>query len=61
MMAEVPGLQGARSLTPNGGPHGRREFNGFQLVRFGGRWWLVGAAWDVESPGQTIPEEYLDD
>lgn len=37
-----------------------RGINSFQLVRYGGRWWLVNVAWDVESPGQPIPEEYLD-
>ena len=33
--------------------------NTFQLVRRGGRWWIAGIAWDEETSGEKIPEEYL--
>ncbi len=37
-----------------------RGVNSFQLVRFGPRWWIVSVAWDVETPDQAIPREYLE-
>ncbi|NIP77825.1 MAG: hypothetical protein GWM90_00925 [Gemmatimonadetes bacterium] len=36
-----------------------RGVNSFQLVRFGGRWWIASIVWDVEGPDQPIPEGYL--
>lgn len=37
-----------------------RGVNSFQLVRFGGRWWIASVVWDVETPERPIPEEYLE-
>lgn len=39
----------------------QRGINSFQLVRTDGRWWITSIAWDVEGPGNPIPETYLPD
>ena len=36
-----------------------RGINSIQLLRDGGRWWVVTIFWDAERPGLTIPPEYL--
>jgi hypothetical protein len=36
-----------------------RGINSFQLMNDGQRWWVVTIFWQAESPGLTIPEEYL--
>jgi len=35
-----------------------RGINSFQLLRHSGRWWVVTIFWDVERPGNPIPERY---
>ena len=47
----------ARS-TP-GGPPMMRGINSFQLVRHGGRWWVVSILWQAETPQTPIPPRYL--
>lgn len=36
-----------------------RGINAIQLVRDGRRWWIASVAWDVESPNNPIPSQYL--
>jgi hypothetical protein len=36
-----------------------RGINSFQLLHHSGRWWVVTIFWDVERPGNPIPERYL--
>lgn len=36
-----------------------RGINSIQLVRGEGRWWIAHLAWDVERPGNPVPERYL--
>ncbi len=36
-----------------------RGINSFQLMKDGGRYWVVGILWDSERPGLVIPEKYL--
>lgn len=36
-----------------------RGINSFQLMNDGQRWWVVTIFWQAESPGLTIPDEYL--
>jgi hypothetical protein len=31
----------------------------FQLLRHGGRWWIVSVVWDFETPETPIPEDFL--
>lgn len=50
----------SKTGSPDSEPAGR-GVNCLELVRSGGRWWLVNVVWDVESPGQAIPKEYLED
>jgi len=39
-----------------------RGINSFQLIRAGGRWWIVSVIWDTEHPGsREIPRAYLPD
>lgn len=35
-----------------------RGINSFQLLRFDGRWWIVGIVWDEESGAGPIPSDY---
>ena len=35
-----------------------RGINSFQLVRYDGRWWIVGIAWDEEPGAGPIPDAY---
>lgn len=39
----------------------QRGINSFQLAREGGRWWVAGIVWDVETPGNPIPDDHLPD
>jgi hypothetical protein len=32
-----------------------RGINSFQLIHTGGRWWLVSAAWDIETKDNPVP------
>ena len=41
------------------GPVFMRGINSFQLVRHGGRWWVVSIMWQAETPQTPIPAEYL--
>lgn len=36
-----------------------RGINSVQLLKDGDRWWVVNVFWDFETPGNTIPPEYL--
>ncbi|MHB1937563.1 MAG: hypothetical protein ACYCOR_13375 [Acidobacteriaceae bacterium] len=36
-----------------------RGINSFQLLKDGGRYWVVNIFWDAESPGHPIPPKYL--
>ena len=36
-----------------------RGINSIQLLKDGGRWWIVTVYWDSERPGNTIPPKYL--
>ena len=38
-----------------------RGINSIQLLNKDGRWWIVTIFWDNESPGKTVPDEYLPD
>ena len=42
-----------------GGPIIMRGINSFQLVRHGGRWWVVSIMWQAETPEKPIPGHYL--
>ena len=42
-----------------GGPVFMRGINSFQLVRHGGRWWVVSIMWQQETPDNPIPVKYL--
>ena len=42
-----------------GEPSPVRGINSFQLVRHGGRWWVVSIMWQAETPQTPIPAEYL--
>jgi hypothetical protein len=48
--------QARRTAT---GPVFMRGINSFQLVRHGGRWWVVSIMWQQEAPQRPIPPEYL--
>ena len=41
------------------GPVIMRGINSFQLVRHGGRWWVVSIMWQQETPQNPIPPDYL--
>ena len=41
------------------GPVIMRGINSFQLVRHGGRWWVVSIMWQQETPQNPIPPKYL--
>lgn len=41
------------------GPVIERGVNSLSLYFDGQRWWIAGAAWDVERPGNPIPQEFL--
>ena len=41
------------------GPVFMRGINSFQLVRHGGRWWVVSIMWQHEAPQRPIPPHYL--
>ncbi len=36
-----------------------RGINSIQLLKDGGRWWVVSIYWDSERPGNEIPAKYL--
>jgi hypothetical protein len=36
-----------------------RGINSIQLLKDGGRYWVIDIAWDAERPGSTIPPRYL--
>lgn len=36
-----------------------RGINSIQLLKDGGRWWVVSIFWDSERPGLEIPAQYL--
>jgi len=36
-----------------------RGINSIQLLKDGGRWWVVSIFWDAERPGNQIPAKYL--
>ena len=42
-----------------GEPSPIRGINSFQLVRHGGRWWVVSIMWQAETPDNPIPARYL--
>lgn len=42
-----------------GEPSPIRGINSFQLVRHGGRWWVVSIMWQGETPENPIPARYL--
>jgi len=48
--------QARRTAT---GPVFMRGINSFQLVRYGGRWWVVSIMWQQEAPTRPIPPQYL--
>ena len=41
------------------GPVIERGVNSLSLYFDGQRWWIANAAWDVERPGNPIPQEFL--
>ncbi|MBT8046892.1 MAG: hypothetical protein HKN57_00350 [Xanthomonadales bacterium] len=43
---------------PKGAPIAR-GINSIQLLKKGGRWWIVNVMWDNESRSNPIPEEFL--
>jgi len=47
--------------TTEDGPAGGRGINSIQLFDDGERWWITGAIWTSEEPGNPIPAEYLPD
>jgi len=47
--------------TAEHGPVGGRGVNSIQLFHDGQRWWITGAMWANEEPGQPIPPRYLPD
>ncbi len=47
--------------TTENGPVGGRGINSIQLFDDGERWWITGAIWASEEPGNPIPAEYLPD
>ncbi len=36
-----------------------RGVNSFQFVHYDERWWVMTILWDIERPGNPIPDEYL--
>lgn len=47
-----------RSLPSDAVPS-QRGINSMQLIRDGGRWWILSLVWEVERPGTAIPKAYL--
>jgi len=47
--------------TVEDGPSEGRGVNSIQLFHDGQRWWITGALWANEEPGQPIPALYLPD
>ena len=45
--------------TPNDEKPFARGINSIQLLKDGGRYWVVTIFWDSERPGNPIPEKYL--
>ncbi|MBI3765820.1 MAG: nuclear transport factor 2 family protein [Ignavibacteriales bacterium] len=37
----------------------QRGINSIQLLKEGGRWWVVSILWDVERPNNPVPKVYL--
>ena len=37
----------------------QRGVNSIQLARDAGRWWVLSILWDIERPGNPIPQKYL--
>ena len=46
----------SRAHSAESEPIGRGG-NSVQLLRHGGRWWIVGIVWDVETPESPLPLE----
>ena len=42
-------------------PVTQRGINGLQLIKEGGRWWILSLIWDEETKQQPIPAAYLGD
>jgi hypothetical protein len=36
-----------------------RGINSIELLKDGGRWWIVSVFWDFERPDNPVPDEYL--
>lgn len=47
-----------RTADPKEKPFAR-GINSIQLLKDGGRWWVVSIFWDSERPGNEIPAKYL--
>lgn len=47
-----------RTASPSEKPFAR-GINSIQLLRDGGRYWVVSIYWDAERPGNEIPAKYL--
>jgi hypothetical protein len=47
-----------RTADPNEKPFSR-GINSIQLLKDGGRYWIVSIFWDSERPGNEIPSKYL--
>lgn len=47
-----------RTANPNETPFAR-GINSIQLLRDGGRWWVVSIYWQAERPDSPIPAKYL--
>lgn len=47
------------SRSTEGGPVQGRGVNSIELFWDGDRWWIAGAMWDDERPGNPIPPELL--
>ncbi|KPL23068.1 MAG: hypothetical protein AMJ93_05595 [Anaerolineae bacterium SM23_84] len=57
-MAHVWSTYESRYTTEDQEPFSR-GINSFQLLYHSGRWWVVTILWDIERPGNPIPERYL--
>lgn len=58
MMAQVFSTYESHQSSADSPPISR-GINSIQLVKEGGRWWVVSIVWDVERPGNPIPKAYL--
>ncbi len=57
-MVHVFSTYECRSLPTDAVPT-QRGINSIQLVRDGGRWWVLSLVWEVERPGSAIPKAFL--